>query len=103
MPTMGRATAGMDEAVGLRRRLPASAMPRRKRAWSDRILPRQWSIHEPVFRSKTTKCRSRSSIVAALRIEPLGSEVALYAHRCMQISENFQKAKFAELLFHALQ
>jgi hypothetical protein len=41
--------------------------------------------------------------VAALRIEPLGSEVALYAHRCMQISENFQKAKFAELLFHALQ
>src|SRR5688572_8176198 len=89
MPTMGRATAvGTDEALGWRRRLPASAKPCRKRAWSDPMLPRQGSIHDPVYRSNTTTCRNLSWSVDALRIEPYGFEVAFYARCCMQSSEN---------------
>ena len=38
-------------------------------------LMRQWSIHDPVYRSNTTTCRSLSSSVDALRIEPYGLEV----------------------------
>ena len=36
---------------------------------------RQWSIHDPVYRSNTTTCRSLSSSVDALRIKPYGFEV----------------------------
>src|SRR5918999_6358136 len=41
---------------------------------------RQWSIHDPVYRSKTTTCRSLSSSVDALRIEPYGFEVVFSKH-----------------------
>jgi hypothetical protein len=40
---------------------------------------RQWSIHDPVYRSYTTTCRSLSWSVEALRIEPYGFEVVFYA------------------------
>jgi hypothetical protein len=36
---------------------------------------RQWSIHDPEYRSNTTTCRSLSWSVDALRIEPYGFEV----------------------------
>jgi hypothetical protein len=49
---------------------------------------RQWSIHDPVYRSNTTTCRGLSSSVDALRIEPYGFEVAFYAQCCMPTSEN---------------
>jgi hypothetical protein len=51
-------------------------------------LPWQRSIHDPVYRSNTTTCKSLSSNVDALRIEPYGFEVSCYARCCMQTSED---------------
>jgi hypothetical protein len=97
IPSMGRHAAdGLDEALGKRGRLPASAKSRWKRAWSYPSLPCQWSIHDPVYRSYTRTCMSQSSSVAAFRIEPWGFEAALYARCCMQISENLSYRHLGE-------
>jgi hypothetical protein len=68
--------------------LPASAKPCRKRAWSEPMLPWQWSIHAPVNRFDTTPCRSRSPSVNASRIESLGSEAAYIHDAVLRVLSN---------------
>jgi hypothetical protein len=70
--------------VGLaQHRSPMSAKPGKGQACSDPGLPWQWSIHDPAYRSSTTRCRgalpSVSPEVDELGSEPCGFEGALYA------------------------
>jgi hypothetical protein len=56
----------------------------------------QWSIQDPVYRSNTATCRSRSPSVSAPRIEPYDFEAVFYARCCMQTSEKTSSRSFGE-------